>query len=360
MVVALMHSAQVSLTRWLPYLPNRGRYAQSKQRRLHRWLNNARINVHKLYKPLIRAALADWQQERLYLSLDTSLFWNRYCLIRIAVVHRGRALPVAWRVMAHSSSAVSFDDYQAVLQQAVGCMPEGVEVVLLADRGFAHIELLRSLTQRWGWHYRIRLKHNTWVWRACRGWCQLADFHFERGEALCWHNVRILKGHRYGPLHIAFGRNSVNGEFWAVVSDEPTTLQTFADYGLRFSIEESFLDDHSAGWNVHKSEIRSVCALSRLWFILAIATLYLSAQGVQVVADHRRRWVDAHWFRGSSYFRIGWDWIKTALVNGWRFIRDVRFTSNCDPEPAIASRAQHEKRTYTIEFKVSTFCYALE
>jgi hypothetical protein len=28
------------------------------------------------------------------MSLDTSLFWNQYCLVRLAVVHRGRALPV--------------------------------------------------------------------------------------------------------------------------------------------------------------------------------------------------------------------------------------------------------------------------
>jgi len=32
-------------------------------------------NVHRLYKPLLRAALTDWQDDKLYLSLDTSLFW---------------------------------------------------------------------------------------------------------------------------------------------------------------------------------------------------------------------------------------------------------------------------------------------
>ncbi|NEQ83797.1 MAG: hypothetical protein F6K26_27525 [Moorea sp. SIO2I5] len=58
---------------------------------MQRWLYNARINVHRLYKPLIQSALADWKQECLYLSLDTSLFWDEYCLVRLAVVHRGRA-----------------------------------------------------------------------------------------------------------------------------------------------------------------------------------------------------------------------------------------------------------------------------
>jgi hypothetical protein len=49
--------------------------------------------------------------------------------------------------------------------------------------------------------------------------------------------------------------NNINGELWAIVSDEKTTLQTFAEYGLRFDLEENFLDDQSAGWNVQNSII---------------------------------------------------------------------------------------------------------
>ncbi|MBD2234276.1 hypothetical protein [Phormidium tenue] len=60
---------------------------------LSRWLHNNRLSVHRLYKPLIQAALADWGEDGLCLSLDTSLFWDEYCLIRLAVVYRGRALP---------------------------------------------------------------------------------------------------------------------------------------------------------------------------------------------------------------------------------------------------------------------------
>ncbi|NEP66249.1 MULTISPECIES: hypothetical protein [Moorena] len=79
MVVAKIHSGEVNLTRWISYLPCLRQYAHSKHRRVRRWLNNPRINVHRLYKPLIQAALVHWQQECLYLSLDTSLFWDEYC-----------------------------------------------------------------------------------------------------------------------------------------------------------------------------------------------------------------------------------------------------------------------------------------
>jgi hypothetical protein len=54
-------------------------------------------------------------------------------------------------------------------------------------------------------------------------------------------------------------------------------MQIFHEYALRFDIEESFFDDPSNGWNIQKSEIRDVCALSRPWFLLAIATLDVTA-----------------------------------------------------------------------------------
>ncbi len=112
---------------------------------------------------------------------------------------------------------------------------------------------------------------------------------------------------------LALGREPINGELWYIVSDEPTTLQTLREYGLRFDIEENFLDDKSNGFQLLTSQIRNAPALSRLCLVLArryadpcgIATLYLTAQGTEVVAQGKRRWVDPHWFRGNSYLKIG-------------------------------------------------------
>lgn len=356
MVIAVIQTGEVNLTKWLGHIPCRGRYAQSKQRRVRRWLGNSRINVHRLYKPIIQAALEQWQEEVMYLSLDTSLFWDEYCLIRVAVVHRGRALPLGWRVLAHPSASVAADTYRELLQDAARQLPKGIKVVLLADRGFIHTETM-TLVRSFDWHYRIRFKINTWLWRSTKGWSQPKAFHLKPGEALCWHNVRLHKGQWYGPVHVIFGRNNVNGQFWAVVSNEPTNLQTFAEYGLRFDIEEAFRDDQSGGWQLQSSKLRSVCVLSRLFFILALATLYVTAQGLEVVHSGRRRWVDPHWFRGNSYFRLGLEWVRSALFQGWQFIRRVIFLSHFDPDPAMASRPQHLQRSRCLEFQVYSVSY---
>ena len=102
-----------------------------------------------------------------------------------------------------------------------------------------------------------------------------------------------------------------------MLSDEPTDGKTFEEYGLRFDIEENFLDDKSNGFQLESSLIRSAQALERLCLVLAMTTLYLVSQGTEVVKQGKRRLVDPHWFRGQSYLKIGWNWVKLALSRGW-------------------------------------------
>lgn len=113
--------------------------------------------------------------------------------MRLAVVYRGRALLVVWRVLKRRSASIALSEYREMLVQAADCLPGGVKVVLLADRGFVHVKAMQMMSTELGWHYRIRLKRNAWVWRAGQGWQQLNDFHLQRGEALCLHTVKLHK-----------------------------------------------------------------------------------------------------------------------------------------------------------------------
>lgn len=340
MVVGLIQAGEVRLTAWVPFVSGRARYAQSIQRRFARWLHNKRIEVQPLYAPLIQAALAEWGKHTLYVALDTTLLWNRYCVIRLSVIYRGRAVPLVWEVLEHRSSSVAYEAYAALLEGVPPLLPWGVKVVFLADRGFADTELLAHL-RRLGWHFRIRLKASFGVTRAGRRLCKVEDFKLAPGRAIFLHHVAITADH-FGPVSLALARHSHNGECWYVVSDEPTSVQTFVEYGWRFDIEENFLDDKSNGFELESSLVRDAAALARLGLVLAVTTLYLVAQGTQVVAHHKRRWVDPHWWRGNSYLRIGWQWVKTALARGWALFATLHLSGAPDPEPARASVSQSE------------------
>jgi hypothetical protein len=104
------------------------------------------------------------------------------------------------------------------------------------------------------------------------------------------------------------------------------------------------LDDKSNGFQLESSLLRSVMALERLCCVLAITTLYLVSQGTEVVAQGKRRWVDAHWFRGLSYLKIGWNWVKLALNRGYKLTTSLHVSGEADPEPAMASKRQLQKQ----------------
>lgn len=272
MVVGVICAECISLPRWSIYSHTRAVFAQSHQRRFSRWLHNSRINVHKLYSPLIQTALADWESSTITVIEDTSLLWNEYCLIRLSVQYRGRAVPLVWRVIRHRSSSVQFCVYQAM-------------------------------------------------------------------------------------LNLAIGRDPISKQQWLVATNEPATLQTFREYAARFAIEEEFLDEKSNGFQLERSEVRSVIALSRLCFVLAVATLVLTVQGQQVVASGKRRWVDCHWQRGNSYLRIGWSWIKGTFHQTWGLFPTLALQGQLDPDPAFASNKQVQSQLER-EFRVKSYNFA--
>ena len=342
MMVGLIVSGMISLTEWAPFVQSRAQYAQSTVRRFRRWLGNERIDVHHLYQPLIRQALSEWGQNVLYLALDTSMLWGKYCIIRISVVYRGRAIPLVWTVIEHASSAVAFADYKGLINKAaILLLPFHCQVVFLADRGFADTNLM-AYADKLGWQWRIRVKSSFIVHRSGRRSCKTGHVVPAAGQALFWHNVHIT-GRQYGPVHLAIARHPHNNQVWIVVSSEPTDMNTFVEYGLRFDIEENFMDDKSNGFQLEQSLIDCAAALNRLCFVLAITTLYLVSQGTIIVEQGKRRVVDAHWFRGSSYFKIGWKWIKRALCCGLALITRLYLSGAPDPEPAMASRKQQAK-----------------
>lgn len=335
MVVGLIETGEISLPAWVPFVRGRAQYAQSTQRRFRRWLDNRRIEVAPLYGPLIQQALQGWGKHTVYLALDTSLLWNEYCLMRLSVVYRGRAVPLVWEVLEHGSSSVTHAAYEALLEAVPALLPAGVKVVFLADRGFADTALLAQL-RRLGWHFRIRIKATFSVLRPGQPVCKVDDFSLAPGRALFLCNVAIT-AEAFGPVSLALARHSSTGEYWYIVSDEPTSAHTFVEYGYRFDIEENFLDDKSNGFQLESSLVRDADALTRLCFVLAVATLYLVAQGTQVVAQQKRRWVDPHWLRGNSYLRIGWQWVRSALARGWELFATLRLSGAPDPEPCRPS-----------------------
>jgi hypothetical protein len=351
MILGMVQSEKVHPSGFGVYVKSRAQKAQSKQRRFRRNLSNRRINLSGIHQHLMGQALSQWGLPRLYISLDTTMLWNCFCVVWVGVVYRGRTIPIALRVVPHKSSSIRLWYVQRVLRQVATTLPGSAEVVLLADRGFADGKLLKYLRQTLKWHFRIRVKKRFQFQTADGQWHKISEIKLAAGKAYFSGAVQLGKTKPYGPVYLAFAHDSQSEELWLIVSDEPTSLSTFTEYRLRFQIEENFLDLKSSGFQMEACRIRDPFALTQLLWVVALTMLFLVLQGTAVVAQGRRQLVDPHWRRGMSYLKIGWNWIRLAITEQLE-IHLFRFLSSApDPEPAMASRRQSQQslqREFTV------------
>lgn len=116
---------------------------------------------------------------------------------------------------------------------------------------------MRYLRDDLHWHFRIRVKSSTWIYRPRRGWKQLKHYHLALAEVVLLQGVTLTKTHALEGVHLALARDALSRQLWMVVSDQPTSLQTFREYSERFQIEEEFLDEKSNGFQLERSQLRS-------------------------------------------------------------------------------------------------------
>jgi hypothetical protein len=322
--------------------------AQSRVRRLRRFLANGHVSVRAYYDGLIRQALAAWGDQRLYLVLDATTLAGRLVILRVSLVYRGRAVPVAWQVYERKSVSLPFKAYRAILAHVCTLLPEGAEVVLLGDRGFRTTALMRFCRkQQPTWHFRLRLKANQLVNLADGRVLALGQLGLKGGQVGFLHGVRVGK-ERYGPIEVAMAWAEKEGaEPWFVASDEFADHETLADYGLRMDVEQEFRDDKSGGFQLEDSQLEDAESVARLLLVMSVACLHLVSLGTWVVESEQRPSVDGHWSRGLSYLQIGWRYLRRAIYLDWAVGSLFRLSAAPDPAPVPLPRARRQRPVWT-------------
>jgi hypothetical protein len=269
MVLGAILSQSVALCSWgiaLPFEVN----AASTIRRFSRWLHNQNIDTKRIYDAIIRVALRDWGGKRIILALDTSMLRDNVCAVRISMIYLGRAVPIAWSVLEHKSASVRYAAYKEVLALARSRLPENVEVMLLADRGFVSKKLMRQLNE-WGWIWRIRIKGNQVLYcNNKRMTPQMLTL--QKGNAMLFSgNIRF--GRRLVDMSFSACWSRGADEPWYILSNDSASAEIFMEYALRFDIEEAFRDEKSGGFGLDKSRVEGTEALERLILVIAVATI---------------------------------------------------------------------------------------
>jgi hypothetical protein len=333
----LLHKT-VSLPMWASSLPDEAQ-AWSREQRFRNWLSSPAIKVQSFYRPFIQCALADWVGHKMYVGLDATSVNNRLVIARTAVIYRGRAVPLAWQVFRRKSVMLAFDQYAGLVSYTAQLIPAGVNVILLGDRGFRDVRLMR-LAHQLHWHFRLRLEASELVWSGRRQPVPLDSWTLVPCQPHFLQRVHLTQ-QRYGPLNVAMlWDGHPQHDPWRIATDQRAGQQTLSDYALRMGIDLGFLDDKSAGFQLEDTRLDSPTRLDHLLLVTAWSSLYLVSLGTQLVAMGQRRLMDAHWERRLSYMQLGWRWLNYLLAQDAPLPFQFHLDPAPDPEPLSTATSE--------------------
>jgi hypothetical protein len=176
-----------------------------------RWLHNEQIAPKAVYRNLITAALLQWNELRVEIALDTSGLWNRFVIVRVSVIYRGRAIPLAWKVLERKSVSVSFSDYADLLWTVRQMIPLSCKMLLLADREFVDSELM-CFARQFQWDYILRAQSSLWVHHKGHASVKLGQLVPPQGQIYLIPAAKVTANH-FGPVALAMAYVRTQGGY---------------------------------------------------------------------------------------------------------------------------------------------------
>ncbi|MBL8056510.1 MAG: transposase [Anaerolineales bacterium] len=325
LTVGILQSQAVALGAIATYLPWETK-AESRIARLRRWLRNPRVQVWEVYRPLLAQVLGTaWQDEHAFVILDgLMVFGNHWQIFRLSLEHGCRAIPLAW-VVIPGKGLVRVERLQTMLEQvAVFLRPRVKGVTFLADRGFRDCDWA-DLCRKIGWHYAIRIMHNTWIsWPDGRQ--ARLDEIVPIGLNRYFQAVALTQAGMLTTNVSVTWTEAVDPEMVAIVSDQPAGRQRLQEYGHRMRIEQSFRDDQSGGFDLEHTQLRHADRLERLLLAVAVATLWCHELGQQVLfaGEATRQVIDPGYKRELSVFQLGLRWLKRCASTALQHLDTFR------------------------------------
>ena len=284
---------------------------------LRRLLKNPLLVSSTLLEPWARHALdeASRNGQTVVLSLDQTDLGDRFAVLMLGVVVGDRALPLAWTVEAGPAN-IGFAGQQAVLEQVRAWLPDGVAVLLLADRFYPSAALFEWL-HRQGWQYRLRLKGNLSVDPGFGDIVTTGDL--ARGFTERYlPDVRLFASEV--PTNLGILHEAGHQDPWIIAMNCLPTKAAVRDYGSRWGIEPTFSDFKSRGFQLEATQLQAPDRLDRLLLIMALAMHWCVRAGQEEARHHptplekkAQEQTDPHHWTFKKLGRSMLSWFKRGL-----------------------------------------------
>lgn len=317
-VVGIVQADSIALSKIATFVPGKAE-AESRVTTIRRWLKNFRIDVWKLYRPILEHVLHNWSTVEATIVLDgVMVFGDRLQIFRLSLVHGCRAIPLVWKVIP-GKGLTEVQSLETVLTQAADFLrPRVKRVRFLADRGFRDCDWAELCVQL-GWHYGIRIPCNTTITLKNGQQKRVDALGVKPGQRRYFQNVLLTREQKWrAHLSVTWTEGDAQNlpELLAVISDERACHARLREYGLRMDIEQSFRDDKSGGFDIEHTRLQHPERLERLLLAVAIATLWCHELGEFVLdqGEACRREIDPGTERELSIFQLGLRWLKRCVA----------------------------------------------
>jgi hypothetical protein len=285
-------------------------------RRLERLLDNPAIQVRPWYEPVARQWLEAQAKniQQIRLIVDGSKVGFAHQLLMVSLAYRKRAIPIAWTWVPYVKGHSPVRQQLALLAYVRTLLPPGIAILLVGDREFGAVEVLRQLDQ-WHWDYVLRQKKSVHVCLADQTeWKDFGSFVAKPGQSV-WLGKGYLSEKGIHPVHLLAHWEIGEEEPWCLATNLPDRELTLQAYRLRMWIEEMFGDLKRHGFNLESTMLRHFIRLSRLTLAVALLYDWLVTSGTRAIRAGQRHLVDRKDRRDLCIFQIGWRLVERRLVN---------------------------------------------
>jgi hypothetical protein len=258
-----------------------GLNAKHAIKQVDRLLSNAAVNVWGLFAAWVPYVVA--ASKTIVVALDwTDFDADGQSTVALSLVtSHGRATPLMWKTVKKSHLKDRRNDYEdEVLLRFREVLPTGVQVTLLADRGFGDKKLY-ALLKDLGFDFVIRFRGDVTVTSREGEVRRASEWVGPKGRMRQLPQARVTAD-RYEVDRVVCVQAGGMKEAWCLaVHGELTGSSAVRLYGRRFTIEETFRDTKDAryGLGLSAMHIRDVGRRDRLLLISAMAMTLLTLLG---------------------------------------------------------------------------------
>ena len=238
-----------------------------------------------------------------------------------AIGDKGRATPLVWETVEKRKLKANRNRLETlVIERLHEALPENVDIIVLADRGFGDVERYAQLDEL-GWYYVIRFRGVVRMSVAGEEPVPSSTFVPPGGRVKLYRNVQ-LTAKRAEVAGVALVKQTGMKDSWILATKLPDDLMKGSVaknlYAKRFRIEETFRDLKDPRFGVGFSTVSVSTPLRRNRFLLlqamAHSLLEVLGQASENLGMDKGLSSSTRKKRQLSLFRQGQYWLR-ALRN---------------------------------------------